>query len=136
MKYPTVFCILCTLFFMSISHYTTSDSISADKIILTPTEVELREELVSTLLADQLIRQGEAVKVEFEFHDLFVNERILDYDLMAKYQNLLRSYGIQSGPQRQVRIGTDGSMIIGDFDDWGQLITAPIRLGNAVALSN
>ena len=93
----------------------------------------LRDELRRELVADQLVGNNEGVKIEFEFHDLFINEVIPAGGLMAKYQSLLRVHGIETGPQRQVLISPNGKIEIGDDDDWGQLLGAPIRLGRAVA---
>jgi hypothetical protein len=132
MKYPTVFSILCTLFFLNFSH-DCPECISSDSFLLSTEEIVLGEELRRELVADQLVGHNEGVKIEFEFHDLFINEVIPAGELMVKYQSLLRMHGIEAGPQRQVLLSPDGKIEIGDYDDWGQLLGAPIRLGGAVA---
>jgi hypothetical protein len=132
MKYPTVFSILCTLFFLNFSN-DCPECVTSDTFLLSTEEIILRDELRRELVADQLVGGQEAVKIEFEFHDLFVNEVIPTGELMIKYQSLLRVHGIQAGPQRQVRLFPNGKIEIGDYNDWGQLIGTSIRLGEAVA---
>ncbi len=131
MKYPTVFITLCTLFFLNFS-VDCPECVTSDTFLLSTEEIVLREELRRELVADQLVGNHEGVKIEFEFHDLFINEVIPTGELMVKYQSLLRMHGIQAGPQRQVHISPNGKIEIGDYDDWGQLLDAPIRLGKAV----
>ncbi|WP_020536179.1 hypothetical protein [Lewinella cohaerens] len=132
MKYPTVVTILCTLFFLNFSN-DCPECVTSDTFLLSTEETVLRDELRRELVADQLVGNHEGVKIEFEFHDLFINEVIPTGGLMAKYQSLLRMHGIEAGPQRQVLISPSGKIEIGDYDDWGQLLGAPIRLGKAVA---
>lgn len=132
MKYPTVFSILCTLVFLNFSPEC-PDCVTSDTFLLSTEEIVLRDELRRELVADQLVGHHEGVKIEFEFHDLFINEVIPAGDLMVKYQSLLRMHGIQAGPQRQVHLYPNGRIEIGDYDDWGQLLGDPIRLGKAVA---
>ena len=133
MNHPTVICFLLTTLLMSMAP-SPSDS-SRTNLVLNPQEVELRDQLWQELQADGLARTGSTVIIEFEFHDLFINESIPSYNLMQKYQRLLRNYGLSSGPQRQIHLLEDGRMLIGDFNDWGDLMGEPIRLGVAVALN-
>lgn len=132
MKYPTVLLFFCTLFFLNFSN-DCPECITSDTFLLSTEEIVLRDELRRELAADQLVSHQEAVKIEFEFHDLFINEVIPNGDLMVKYQSLLRMHGIQAGPQRQIHLFPNGKIEIGDYDDWGHLIGDPIRLGKAVA---
>lgn len=133
MNHPTVICILFSLLFMSMSAYLTVDSCKLNDWAMSPQETELRDRLWEELQADQLASAEQAIVIEFEYHDLFINEVIPEYSLMLKYQRLLRSFGVQGGPQRQVQLLENGRILIGDFDDRGQLMGAPIRLGLAVA---
>ena len=132
MKYPTVLFFFSALFFLNFSNGCPA-CLASDTFLLSTEEIVLRDELRRELIADQLVGHQEGVKIEFEFHDLFVNEVIPDGDLMVKYQSLLRMHGIQAGPQRQIHLFPNGKIEIGDYDDWGQLIGEPIRLGKAVA---
>lgn len=132
MKYPTVFSILCTLFFLNFSNGC-PECVANDTFLLSTEEIVLRDELRRELVADQLVGQHEGVKIEFEFHDLFINEVIPTGELMEKYQSLLNMHGIKAGPQRQIHLFPNGKIEIGDYDDWGQLLGDPIRLGKAVA---
>lgn len=132
MKYPTVLFFFCALFFLNFSN-DCPECVASDTFLLSTEEIVLRDELRRELIADQLVGHQEGVKIEFEFHDLFINEVIPNGNLMVKYQSLLRMHGIQAGPQRQIHLLANGKIEIGDYDDWGQLIGDPIRLGKAVA---
>lgn len=136
MNYPTVLCILSTLFFLNFNINDCPDCIPSDTFVLSIEETALRDELRTALADDQLAKSQETVKIEFEFHDLFINETILDMEMMQKYQMLLRKYGVAAGPQRQIHLLADGKILIGDFNDWGELLDAPIRLGAPIAFND
>lgn len=83
----------------------------------------LNKLLFCQLRTDQLIDANtQLVKIEFEYHDIFVNEQILSYELIAKYQQLLRENGIEPGPQRQIHLEANGKLLIGDFGQYGELV--------------
>ena len=128
MKSPTV--ILFYFFLASVLTLSAGPASAFQNSAFSPTpEIKelrgksLRQILCAQLRADQLIT-GEAqhVKIEFEFHDIFVNERILPYELIAKYQKIFTNYGIQAGPQRQIHLYSNGDVLIGDFGQYGELI--------------
>lgn len=133
MNHPTVICILLSVLFMSLAATPAVDTSVIEAAMLTPQETELRDYLWEELKADGLTTANEAVVIEFEFHDLFINEEIPGYAQMLKYQKLLRSFGVTSGPQRQIHLSANGGLIIGDFNDWGELLGEPVRIGLAVA---
>lgn len=120
---------------MSLAPHPEADTSSIQELVLSPQEIELRNHLWEELRADGLASNANVV-IEFEFHDLFINEEIPGHTLMLKYQRLLRMHGLKSGPQRQIHINEAGQMVIGDFNDWGDLIGEPIRLGLAIAARN
>lgn len=104
---------------------TTAITCATDNCKLT---CEFRQVLLKELHADQLVAQdAQHVKIEFEYHDIFVNETILDYEMIAKYQVLFRAYGITPGPQRQIRLMSDGNVVIGDFGLQNELLE-PVQL--------
>ena len=133
MNHPTVICILFATLFMSLAPYPAADTSDTNTLVLSPQEIQLRDQLWAELKTDGLASTYGTLVIEFEYHDLFINEEIPEYGLMLKYQRLLRSYGIQPGPQRQIHLFEDGQMLIGDFDNWGDLLNEPVRLGLAVA---
>ena len=133
MNHPTVICILFAILFMSLASYPAADTSATDALVLSPQEMQLRDHLWEELQADGLANASSTLVIEFEYHDLFINEVIPEYSLMLKYQRLLSSYGLKSGPQRQIHLLEDGRMLIGDFNDWGDLLGEPVRLGLAVA---
>ena len=118
---------------MSLAPYPAADTSDTNTLVLSPQEIQLRDQLWAELKTDGLASTYGTLVIEFEYHDLFINEEIPEYGLMLKYQRLLRSYGIQPGPQRQIHLFEDGQMLIGDFDNWGDLLNEPVRLGLAVA---
>lgn len=133
MNHPTVICILFATLFMSLAPYPAADTSAHDALVLSPQEMQLRDHLWAELKADGLTGAPGTLVIEFEYHDLFINEQIPEYSLMLKYQELLRSYGLKSGSHRQIHLFKDGQMLIGDFNDWGDLLGEPVRLGLAVA---
>ncbi len=133
MNHPTVICFLFSVFFMSVAASPALDTSIVKASVLTPQEMELRDYLREELLADGLVNSNQAVVIEFEYHDLFINEEIPDYAQMLKYQEMLRSFGVTSGPQRQIHLSSNGGIIIGDFNDWGEMLGEPVRIGLAVA---
>ncbi|MEL6969898.1 MAG: hypothetical protein AAFZ63_05660 [Bacteroidota bacterium] len=133
MNHPTVICILFSLLFMSVAPGPAVDTSAVETGALTPQEMELRDYLWEELQADGLAASNQAVVIEFEFHDLFINEEIPGYAQMLKYQKMLRSFGVTSGPQRQIHLSSNGGLIIGDFNDWGEMLGEPVRIGLAVA---
>lgn len=134
MKYPTVLSLLCAFCFISASalplaagHPTMTDPISCEANCTSPCNGthSLQQLLFSELLIDQLIDgEDSIIKIEFEFHDLFVNERILSYELIAKYQQILYAHDITPGPQRQIHLHRNGRLVVGDFAPNGQLLVS------------
>jgi len=128
MKSPTVilsYCLLAALFYL----FPNAIEASPDLTPYPPVEISdltgknMSQLLIAQLKTDQLINtETQHVKIEFEFHDIFVNERILPYELLAKYQKIFTDYGIQAGPQRQIHLYTNGDVLIGDFGQYGELI--------------
>ncbi|MEM1216008.1 MAG: hypothetical protein AAGJ82_10005 [Bacteroidota bacterium] len=122
-----------TLFLLgAISLFTPIDS-QANPLDSCPTAAceikkSFRQAVLQSLRQDGLIAaEAQHVKIEFEYHDIFVNEVILDYELIAKYQALFREYGIAPGPQRQIRLLSNGEIVIGDFGLQNELLT-PVEL--------
>jgi hypothetical protein len=129
MKSPTVFFTYCAIFtFLHLFPFAangmkntklTSDTIESEELV----KKNLNKTLICQLLADQLITaETQYIKIEFEYHDIFVNEQALSYELMTKYQKMLMSNGIQPGSQRQIHLETSGSILVGDFGLYGELI--------------
>lgn len=134
MKSPTVFFFYCLLASTLCLFPVSADAFGVlDKAPITANNdlnvKNLNKVLFSQLLADQLISmETQYVKIEFEYHDIFVNERILSYELITKYQKIFTDYGIHSGPQRQIHIYTNGDILIGDFGQYDELLKeAPIE---------
>lgn len=92
---------------------------------------EFRQVLLAELRADDLIsNDAKHVKIEFEYHDIFVNETIIEFELTPKYKSLFERYGIEPGPQRQIRVLSSGEVVIGDFGLQNELLES-VQLGFA-----
>ena len=133
MKYPTVFSFFCAIFLLSASASPlAANTVANDLLLNDPTENvgdasvtanNFCHLLFTQLKADGLISAAtEQVKIEYEFHDIFVNEQILSYELMAKYQQIFQENGIKPGPQRQIHLNKQGPLLIGDFGQYGELM--------------
>jgi hypothetical protein len=127
MKYPTLFSVLCACFLFNAGSYPTTPAAKPTLSVNAEfTTCDLHAVLWANLIADQLINnQDELVKIEFEYHDIFVNQRILSYELIEKYHQLLTHYGVKPGSQRQIHLYANGHLAIGDVNGRGQMLVQP-----------